>query len=92
LSLLISASQVSKITGLSHWRLLPFFFLNIILIVQVNFALVLQAHIYRALIKSTPPLLTFFLSPCSPKIQQLMVQYAISIYRWVISIFENICF
>jgi hypothetical protein len=42
------------------------------LIFQGSFTLVLQACIYRGLIKIT---LYYFLSPCSSNIQQLMIHY-----------------
>jgi hypothetical protein len=41
-----------------------------ILIVQGDFAMVLQGCISHVLIKLTPPLLILFRSPCSPNIQQ----------------------
>jgi hypothetical protein len=51
------------------------FFFKCILIVQGGFTLVLQACIYRALVKLTTSLITFSLLPCSRNIQWFMVDY-----------------
>jgi hypothetical protein len=66
---------------------LLFTFLKCILIVQGGFAVILQACIYHALIKLAPPLLTLSLSPCSPNVQQLTVQY-IMLYSYIDGLFQ----
>jgi hypothetical protein len=66
------------------------FLTKCILIVQGGFALVLQVCMYHALIKftsSTLLLLTHFLSPCSPNIQQLTVK-CIILYLYVDGSFQ----
>jgi hypothetical protein len=65
-----------------------------ILIVQGGFALILQVCIYCVFIKltSSPALLTHYLSPCSPNIQQLTVK-CIILYSYIESyIFHSLTF
>jgi hypothetical protein len=59
--------------------------------VQGWFTLVLQAWIYSALIKLSPPLLTLSLSLCLPNIQQLTVQYII-LYSNIDGLFQHYSF
>jgi hypothetical protein len=48
-------------------------------------------NIYCALIKLTTPLLTLFLSPCSPNIQHVTVQYII-LYSYIDGLFQYFSF
>jgi hypothetical protein len=73
-----------------------FFKIGCILIVQGEFALILQGCIYRAFIKC-PPLLTHCLSPCSPNIQQwiqLNIQFNVCIisYSYIDELFQYFSF
>jgi hypothetical protein len=85
----------------SHWYLLlektyfcllPFICFKCILIVKGGFALVFQACVYPALVKSTLPLLlTHPLLQFSPNIQKLTVQCTI-LYSYIDGLFQYFSF
>jgi hypothetical protein len=83
-------------TGTHPWKrpILPSclsFFNAYILTVQGDFTLVLQACICCALAIALPPLLTHFLSPCSPNTQQFTGPW-IMFYSYVDGLFQYFSF